>query len=675
MAQHPFVMRGMPTFLYGGDYNPEQWIKEKDRVWKKDMELARKAGINTLSVGIFSWSMLEPREGEYHFEWLDEVMDMLSENGIRAVLATPSGARPPWMAEKYPEVLRVDEYRRRQLFGNRHNHCLTSPVYREKVRQINTLLAQRYKDHPALGMWHISNELGGECHCPLCQERFRGWLKDRYGDIDTLNDKWWNTFWSHRYSTFDQVESPSPMGESSSHGLKLAWRRFTSDQFCDWYKWETEPLRRITPEVPCTTNLMEIFYDINYFDLGKLLDRASWDNYPRWKNDERDFGVAAYTAFNHDLMRGVGGGKPFMMMESSPSAVNWQDVNRLRSPGLTMLQGMQAIAHGSDTVQYFQFRKGRGSCEKFHGAVVSHDEREDNRVYREVCRVGDRLKKLGFALGSGAENQAAVVFDWDNRWILHDAQFGLNPDKGYENTVIAHHAAMIRNGVGVDVIDQQCDLTVYKLVSGPMTYMLKPGFAKKVRTFVENGGVYVSTYCSGWVDEEDLCFMGGFPGPIKDVLGIWDEETDALDETQHNHFTWQDKTYETKDFCALIHPEGAKTMVAYQDAFYAGYPALTENTFGKGKAFYIAARTGEDFLEDFYAYAVKEAGITPLIPDLPKGVLCTERIGDAGRLLFVMNTVPRENTVRLPQCTDAETGDKIQGETAFAPYEVKILIY
>ncbi|MCR4887297.1 MAG: beta-galactosidase [Clostridiales bacterium] len=673
MAQYPPVMRDMPAFLYGGDYNPEQWIREKDTVWKKDMELARQAGINTLSVGIFSWSMLEPEEGVYRFEWLDEVMDMLAENGIKAVLATPSGARPPWMAEKYPEVLRVDGYRRRQLFGNRHNHCLSSPVYRDKVRAINTLLAERYRDHPALGMWHVSNELGGECHCPLCQEKFRAWLKDRYGNIDTLNDQWWNTFWSHRYSSFGQVESPSPIGEGCSHGLKLAWRRFQSDQFCDWYRWETEPLRRITPHIPCTTNLMEIFWNIDYFDLGKLLDRVSWDNYPRWTNDDRDAEVAAYTAFNHDLMRGVGGGRPFMMMESSPSAVNWQEVNRLRSPGLLMLQGMQAVAHGSDTVQYFQFRKGRGSCEKFHGAVVSHDEREDNRVYREVCRVGERLKTLGDIPGSAPENRAAVLFDWDNRWILRDAQFGLNPDKGYEQTVIAHHGAMFRCGIGVDVIGQASDLTGYRLVSGPMTYMLKPGFAEKVRAFVEAGGVYVSTYCSGWVNEEDLCFMGGFPGQLKAVLGVWDEETDALDEGQRNHFTWRGKRYETKDFCALIHPEGAKKLAEYEEHFYRGYPVLTENALGKGKAYYIAARTGMDFLRDFYAALIQQAGIAPLIPDLPRGFLCAERTGNKGRFLFVMNTVPRENAVSLPDCRDAETGEAVKGETAFAPYEVKIL--
>ena len=265
MAQYPPIMKDKPVLLHGGDYNPEQWINDKKTVWPRDMELAKKAGINTLSVGIFSWAMLEPEEGRFEFGWLDEVMDMLAQNGIKAVLATPSGARPSWMAEKYPEVLRVTEDRRRQLFGERHNHCLTSPVYREKVRKINTLLAERYKDHPALGMWHISNEYGGECHCPLCQQKFRAWLKARYGTIDRLNDAWWNTFWSHRYTSFDQIESPSSIGEGTSHGLNLAWKRFTTQQYCDFYAWEIEPRRRITPDVPCTTKLLVPSTGTKYF--------------------------------------------------------------------------------------------------------------------------------------------------------------------------------------------------------------------------------------------------------------------------------------------------------------------------------------------------------------------------------------------------------------------------
>ena len=673
MAQHPPIMKGLPAFLYGGDYNPDQWLHQKE-IWKQDMALAKGAGINTLSVGIFAWAALEPREGEYRFEWLDQVMDLLAENGMKAVLATPSGARPRWLAEKYPEVLRVNALRQRELFGGRHNHCLTSPAYREKVRQINTRLAERYKDHPALGLWHVSNEYGGECHCPLCQEQFRSWLEARYGTIESLNLSWWNQFWSHAYDSFRQVESPSPLGEAGCHGLNLAWRRFTTQQFCDFYSWETEPLKRITPQVPCTANLMSTYEGINYFALGRLLDVSSWDNYPMWTGDGRDAAVAADAAFRHELMRGVGGGKPFMMMESSPSAVNWQAVNRLRAPGLTMLQGLQAVAHGADSVQYFQFRAGRGGSEKFHGAVVTHAGTDQTRVYREAAQVGRRLGLLAPVLGRAAENKIAVVFDWENRWDLRDAQFGLNRgDKGYEETVIAHHTAVLRNGLGADVIDEDCDLSPYRLVIGPMTYMLRPGYADRVRAFVEQGGIYVSTYCSGWVNEEDLCFLGGFPGPLRDVTGIWDEETDALDETQHNHFTWQGKRYETKEFSAVVHAESARPLADYEDAFYAGSPALTENAFGKGACYYIAARTGGDFLRDFYAFAAKRAGLTPLMESLPEGVLCAERTGDQGRFLFVMNTVPRENRVMLPACVTVEEGKPLQGECVLKPYEVLIL--
>lgn len=673
MAQFPPIMKDKPAFLHGGDYNPEQWIREKDTIWKTDMEYAVRAGINTLSVGIFSWAMLEPRENEYHFEWLDEVMDMLAANGIKAVLATPSGARPAWMAEKYPEVLRVDGNRQRQLFGARHNHCLTSPVYRAKVRKINTLLAERYKNHPALGMWHVSNEYGGECHCELCQKRFRDWLKARYGSIERLNDDWWNTFWSHRYSSFEQVESPSAIGESGSHGLNLAWKRFTTQQFCDFYDWEIEPLKRITPDIPCTANLMGTYQGINYFELGRHLDRSSWDYYPAWTGDDRDARVLAEGGFRHDLMRGVCGRKPFMLMESSPSATNWQPINRLRRPGALMLQGMQAVAHGSDTVQYFQFRKGRGSSEKFHGAVISHDNSAENRIYREVCALGKRLGEMTAALGSAPENKIAVIYDWENRWALDDAQFGHRYEKKYEETVISHHNALMRCGYGVDVVDESCELSGYQMVIGPMTYMLRPGFAEKIRALVEKGGVYVSTYVSGWVNEEDLCFMNGFPGPLSEVLGIWDEETDALDETQKNHFTWEGKRYEARDWCALVHARGAEALAEYEENFYQGYPALLCNSYGKGRGYYIACRTGEDFLADFYKKIGAEAGLEPLVSRMDYGVLCTERIGDQGRFLFVMNTVPEEKRVALPACSEIETGRKRAGETILQPYEVLAL--
>ena len=673
MAQYPPIMPDQPVLLHGGDYNPEQWIKEKDTIWKIDMELAKKAGVNTLSVGIFAWSMLEPEEGVYHFEWLDEVMDMLAANGIKAILATPSGARPAWMAEKYPEVLRVDAMRRRQLFGTRHNHCLTSPVYREKVKQINTLLAERYKNHPALGMWHISNEYGGECHCPLCQDAFRKWLKERYGTIDNMNDAFWNTFWSHRYSSFEQVESPSPIGESCNLALTLAWRRFTSDQFCDFYSHEIAPLKEITPGIPCTANLMDFFPGIDYFKFGKLLDRASWDNYPPWTGDARDAESALHASIMHDIIRGVGGQKPFMMMESSPSSVNWHTLNPLRRPGILMLQGLQAIAHGSDTVQYFQFRKGRGSSEQYHGAIIGHDNSDRTRIFREVSEVGAALSKISEVCGSAPESKIALIYDWDNFWILNEAQFGNNQDKKYIQTVKDHYAALKALGHQVDMIDQTCDLTPYRIVCGPMTYLLHDGFDEKVEAFVANGGTYVATYISGWVNEENLAHMGGYPGPLRHVLGIWDEETDALDDTRKNTFHYDGKAYTCKEVCALVHPESAEVLAEYEDNFYAGMPALTKNTFGKGRAYYIAARTDRDFLQKLYAKLTEEQAIPPLLDNLPQDVLVTERIGERGRYLFVMNPQPQDRTVTLPSAVNIRNDEALSGKYTLKGYEVLVL--
>ena len=272
--QFPPIAAGFPHLLHGGDYNPEQWIKWKDAIWKEDMRLAKAAHINSLSVGIFSWSMLEPSENEYCFKWLDEIMDMLAENKLVAVLATPSGAKPAWMSKKYPEILRVNSLRQKMLHGERHNHCLSSPVYKEKVHAINTLLVERYKDHPALGVWHISNEYGGECHCPLCQQQFRLYLKKRYGTLDALNEAWWTAFWSHTYTDWEQIESPSPLGEANLNGLHLDWRRFTTEQFVAFYLHETEPMRSLTPDITCTTNLMGTYPGIDYYRLAQVLDRT-----------------------------------------------------------------------------------------------------------------------------------------------------------------------------------------------------------------------------------------------------------------------------------------------------------------------------------------------------------------------------------------------------------------
>jgi beta-galactosidase len=542
-------------------------------------------------------------------------------------------------------------------------------VYREKVTRINTLLAERYKDHPALGLWHISNEYGGECHCPLCQARFREWLKSRYQTLDALNEAWWTGFWSHVYTDWEQIESPSGLGDTNLHGLNLSWRRFTSDQFVDFYLCETAPLKKITPAVPCTTNLMGPYMGIDYFRLAKALDVVSWDNYPHWLGTEQDGAWEGMRiSFNQDLNRGLKD-KPFLMMESSPSATNWQPVAKLRRPGVHVLQSLQAVAHGSDSVQYFQFRKGRGASEKFHGAVVDHEGTENSRVFREVADVGARLKTMDAVAGCSTPSGVALVFDWENAWALGDARGFLQQNTAYDKTVIEHYSAFWKQAVSVDVIESTRSFEGYDIVVAPMLYMLRKDdagrcVAEKIAEFVRQGGTFVATYISGYVDENDLAFTGGFPGPLKDVLGIWCEEIDSLYLEDCNSFTWKDRNCAVHDFCELVHLRGAEALAVYDQDFYAGRPALTVHHYGKGSAYFIAARTGADFLDGFYRDLVDQSGVKRVIESpLPAGVTAQLRSDGKTDYVFLMNFSPSAAVV--------DTG--FAGKKELAAWEVLVL--
>ncbi|MGI6315845.1 MAG: beta-galactosidase [Christensenellales bacterium] len=660
--KYPPVIPSMPHFLHGGDYNPDQWRKWKDEIWPEDMRLAKLAGCNVMSVGIFSWVALEPEENVYDFSWLDEVMDLLAANGMVAALATPSGARPAWMSKKYPEVLRVTPERRRMLQGGRHNHCLTSPVYREKVTSINTMLAERYKEHPALGMWHISNEYGGECHCALCQAKFREYLKKRYGSLDALNTAYWTAFWSKTYTDWEQIESPSPLGETTAHCLVLDWKRFTTEQFVDFMNCETAPLRAITPDKKLTTNMMGTYPGINYFRLADVMDVASWDSYPVWRGTDEDEGVAIRNSFLNDLTRGLKDGRPFMLMESSPSATNWTPICKLRRPGGHKLYSLQAVAHGSDTVQYFQFRKSRGSAEKFHGAIVDHEGSENTRIFREVASVGETLAKLDEVFGTPVPAKVAIVYDWENRWAIDESK-GMLQENCYETEVIKHYASFWRQGINCDIIDETKSPEGYNLLIAPMLYMLRAGFADKLRGYVEKGGTLVTTYMTGWVDESDLCFLGGFPGPLKDVLGVWCEEIDALYPEDGNSTNWKGKKYSLHSLCELSHLRSAEALAVYNEDFYAGMPTLTRNYYGKGKAYYMAARSEQAFLDDFYTSLSAELALPRVLKaELPFGCTASCRTDGKHNYIFVMNFGPTSRTVDVEEGgIDMETGAAISG--------------
>ena len=672
-----------PKLLHGGDYNPEQWLRYPE-VLKQDIELMKKADINCVSVGIFSWAHLEPEEGVYEFDWLAEIIDNLYENGIYTVLATPSGAKPLWMSEKYEEIRRVQPNGVRDLSGARHNRCYTSPVYREKVREIDRRLAERFANHPGVILWHLSNEYGGECYCPLCQEAFRGWLKAKYKTLDNLNHAWWTDFWSHTYTDWAQIHAPVPNGEMNVHGLTLDWKRFVTHQTVDFMTLERDAVKAVNPDIPVTANLMGFYDGLDYFKFGPALDVVSWDNYPQWHTtDNTD--IAVFSALSHDVMRSIKH-ENFLLMESTPSMTNWSPVSMLKRPGMHLLSSMQAVAHGSNSVQYFQFRKSRGSCEKLHGAVVDHVgnsgpydfvKTENTRVFQDVQSVGAQLKAMndcGDVYNTEVKPAVAIVYDVENRWAIDAAAGPRNIGKKYVETLVNHYRPFWEQGVQVDIVDMDGDISGYKLVIAPMLYMYRAGFEQKMRAFVENGGTLVTTYWSGIADETDLCFLGGAPGNMMDVFGVWNEEIDGLPDGMLNSIAVNGKSYKAMELCTRIHPLTADVLGTYEKDFYAGEPALTKNAFGKGAAYYIAARTGVDFLRDFYAEQIAALAIPRALETaLPEGVTAHARQNEAGEIIFVENYSGSEKTVDLPRKYKLYGTDQTVNSIKLAPFGFVLL--
>jgi beta-galactosidase len=678
------IVKRFPHLIHGGDWNPDQW-RHEPAVIEQDFALMEKAGCNTFSVGIFAWATLEPEEGRFEMEWLDAIMDGLAKRGFQAFLATPSGAKPRWMSEKYEEIRRVDEQGRRELHGSRHNHCFTSPVYREKVRTINARLAERYKAHPALAAWHISNEYSGTCYCTLCLSAFRSWLKTRYADLGALNRAYWAAFWSQTFASWEQVDPR----ETPADGLKLDWHRFTTHQTVDFMRNEIAPLKAATPDLPVTTNMMGTFGGLDYWRFAEVSDRMSWDAYPQL----RDWRAAATLGMTHDLYRTMKGGLPFILMESTPSNTNWQETPSLKKPGQHRQEMLLAVGHGADATMYFQWRKSLGAFEKLHGAVVDHEGSDRTRVFRDVAAHGASLKKLDAVVGTTVRPEVALVNDWEVRWALGFTQgprrgpgeWGAPYDKDYVRTLHEHYRPFWKLGVSVDVVESLSAFDRYRLVVAPMLFMLKPGVADRLKAFVKGGGTLVLTYLSGIVNETELAFRGGWPGGgLRELAGVWAEEIDSLLPSAPQWIVPAAGNalglagrHPVRDYCERVHAEKATVLATYGADFYAGEPALTVNAHDAGRCYYLAARPAEDGLHDALVRGlVRELKIARnLDVDLPEGVTVQRRQGGGRTFLFLHNCTSAPAAVDLgaTRLVDVEDGTRLAGRVTLPPYASRVV--
>ncbi|WP_327575939.1 beta-galactosidase [Streptomyces sp. NBC_00145] len=655
---------------YGADYNPEQWSRE---VWADDIRLMREAGVNVVSLAIFSWARLQPTADTWDFGWLDEIMDLLHAGGIGVDLATATASPPPWLTTAHPEILPVTARGETLWPGARQHWRPTSPVFREHALNLVRRLASRYADHPALVAWHVNNELG--CHNVYdysddAARTFRAWLRRRYTTLEALNNAWGTAFWSQRYSDWEQLLPPRLAASHPNPTQQLDFKRFSSDALKDHLLAEREILRELSPDTPVTTNFMVMpgTKGMDYTDWADEVDFVANDHYVTPGPQDRD-----ELSFSANLSSGIAGHRPWFLMEHSTSAVNWQPVNPPKAPGELARDSLLHVAHGADAVCFFQWRQSAAGAEKYHSAMVPHAG-ADSELFRSVVELGRTLDALAPIAGSEREPaRVAILFDWDSWWAgEQDSHPTSRLD--YHREALDWYSALLRLGHRADVVPaHRTDLSAYDVVIAPVLHVVPQPLAKELTRYVEGGGHLVTTYFSAIVDENDHVWLGGYPGALRDVLGIRIEEFGPLldgDTVDLDNGTsgslWTDRISVTGT--------DVEVLAGYRTGPYASRPAVTRRGTGRGSATYVSTRLGADGLTVLLPELLAPAGVTSELPEHARGLVEHAVRRDAEhRYLFLVNR--SDEQVALPGLTgDVLVAPRTEGDgLVLAPRQVAVL--
>ena len=614
---------------YGGDYNPEQWPSD---VWDDDVRLMQRAGVTVATVGVFSWARLEPRDGEFDFGWLDDVLDRLHAGGIRVDLATATASPPPWLALQHPEMLPVTADGVRLSIGSRQHYSPSSAVYRRYADRLVRKLAERYGQHPALEAWHVNNELA--CHVPQdfsdqSAAAFRTWLQTRYGTVEGLNEAWGTQFWSQRYGSFDEVMPPRAAPTFKNPTQLLDWDRFSSDAWLAVYRAEAAILRAATPDVPITTNFMGFFKSLDYWSHAAEVDFVTDDHYP----DPADPSAPMIAAATRDLMRSLGDG-PWILMEQATSAVNWRARNAAKPMGMHRLLSLQSIARGADGIMQFQWRQSKAGAEKFHSAMVPHAG-EDSRIYRETVALGEELAGLADVKGARQDARVAIVLDWDSWWALE--QEATPSTLSYPAILLRWYAELWRRGVLVDFVRPEGDLSRYAVVVAPGTQVLSEAAQRNLAGVSRRGGRLVVGYQTGVLDERLHVILGGYLGALREVLGVRVEEFAPPAEPSISGGPVSGLEIAglaagaAQEWGEIVRVDDAEVLSTFVGGLLDGLPAITRRAQGNGAAWYVA--TAPDDLAAVVDAVLSGSGVEPAAADLPAGVEAVRR----GDRLFLLN--------------------------------------
>ncbi|GAA1751589.1 beta-galactosidase [Nostocoides vanveenii] len=683
-------MRAWPTgrLAYGGDYNPEQWPRA---IWRADVDLMHRASVSFVTLGVFSWSWLEPHKGEYEFGWLDDVMDLMAEADIAVDLATATASPPPWLTTAYPDILPRTADGVIMWPGSRQSWCPSSPIFADASRALVTQLAQRYHSHPALAMWHISNEYACHnlpCYCDTCAAAFRTWLQNRYGTTDALNHAWGTAFWSQRYTDFEQVLPPRRTPTFHNPTQVLDYHRFGSDTLLGLYRGERTILADLSPGVPVTTNFMTMtgFRLLDYNQWAPEQDVVSTDHYRVAALPN----ATAELSFQGAVTRGLAGGAPWLLMEHSTSAVNWQPVNPAKPLGGTIHDSLTHVANGADTIGYFQWRASRAGAEKWHSALVPHAGADSAR-FAEVCRLGAAAAALGEVAGSRVEAAVAILYDFQALWAASGPAMP-SAAADYPEMAQAVHKSLRDMGITADVVHPSADLSRYRVIVVPTLYLVTDEHAAAIAAAAEAGAQVLVTYFSGISDEHDHIRLGGYPGAFRELLGVRVEEFNPLldgDEVgllaagpgRSNEAGAAATGADTagadvgtgrrwSEWCAVT---DAAPLWTYAGGPCAGSVALARRHTGSGAAWYLGTLPDEAALANVLASITEAAGVGPVVAELPVGVEAIRRRAADGRSwVFLLNHTDDPITVPLSGF-DVLTGAVTDGHAALTAGGVAVL--
>ncbi|GAB3836035.1 beta-galactosidase [Kribbella italica] len=635
----------MTGLYFGGDYNPEQWTPD---VWKDDVALMRRAGVNLATVGVFAWSSLEPEPGRYEFGWLDQVMDLLADGGVQVDLATPTASPPPWFSLRHPDALPVNADGVRLSHGSRDTYCACAPAYREAAVGIARALGERYAGHPALAMWHVHNEYGTVCHCDHAASSFRRWLRERYGNLGRLNEAWTTAFWSQGYSSWEEIRPPRATQYLVNPTQALDFRRFWSDELLAAYQEQKAILRGFTPDLPVTTNFVfGAWVPVDHARWAAEVDLVAIDHYP----GDAGLGAEEQTAFAADLARWWAGGRPWLLMEQAAGSVNVETRLHTKEPGRMTRHSLAHVARGSKGALFFQWRASRGGAEMWHSALVPHSG-PGTRRFREVVALGKMLPRLAETGAGAVRAEVAILWDVESWWAMQATHLP-SAELDYLAAVQAAHRQVWAAGVGVDLPGPAADLTSYRLVVVPSLYLVPAEAAASIARYVEGGGHVLVTCFSGIVNEDAQVWPDGYPGAFAGLLGVQVEEFHPVAEVRlasgGQGRVWSEDVQLT----------GAEVIDRYAGGVLDGSPAVTRNAYGEGVAWYVSTQLDDEAYRTLLEQAMRAAGIE--LPGLPAGVELVRREANGTTWDFLLNHGDAEAVVPADGL-DLLSGTEVRGQ-------------